>query len=394
MTSIPLNGLVPLPVWGYVLVALALTHVTIVAVTIYLHRCQSHRAVELGAIPSHFFRAWLWLTTGMNTKEWAAVHRKHHAFVDQTEDPHSPQVEGLNKVLWEGVELYWAERENRYTIDKYGHGTPEDWLERHVYGVHPNIGISVMLALDLLAFGPLGLTIWAVQMVWIPFFAAGVVNGVGHSAGYRNYESPDASTNIMPWGILIGGEELHNNHHAFASSAKFSAKWWELDLGWVYIRLLQALRLARVKKIAPRLYRRVEKPGVDLDTVRAVIGNRLQVMADYAQEVVSKVHKEEIAKAGGQTRAVLKSTRRLLYRESSLLDDEARGRLEAVLRQSRALDEVYRFRLRLQGIWSERTATPEALLEALQEWCREAQETGVQALAEFAGQIRGYSQQA
>ncbi len=393
MTGIPLNGLLPLPIWGYPLVALALTHITIVAVTIYLHRHQAHRAVELGFIPAHFLRAWLWLTTGMNTKEWTAIHRKHHAFVEQLGDPHSPQIRGLNKVLWEGVELYWVESLNRETIKKFGRGPPNDWLERNVYSVHRNIGISLMLFANVLLFGPLGLTIWAVQMAWIPFFAAGVINGMGHSIGYRNFESPDASTNIFPWGLLIGGEELHNNHHAFASSAKFSAKWWELDLGWIYIRVLETLSLAKVKKIAPRLYWRAGKPGVDLDTVRAVIDNRLQVMADYARTVVSTVHKEEIQKAVGNTRKLLKSSRRLLHRETSLLDDEARRRLEAALRQSRALRDVYRFRLRLQAIWMERTATQEVLLEALQEWCLEAQQSGVAALVEFAGDIRGYSLQ-
>ena len=275
-------------------------------------------------------------------------------------------------------------------MQTYGHGTPDDWLERNVYN-HENIGISVMLIINLVLFGALGLTIWAVQMIWIPVFAAGVINGVGHFAGYRNYESADASTNIVPWGILIGGEELHNNHHAFASSAKFSSKWWEFDLGWLYIQVLAALGLARVKKLAPKVCWRPEKLGIDLDTARAVVTNRFHVMSDYAHQVIAQVYKEEKRRAVGQARTALKSTRRLLHREVSLLDDDARHRLESALQQSNALHVVYQFRLRLQAIWAERTASPEHLLDALQDWCRQAEATGIDALADFAAGLRGYS---
>jgi len=245
-----LSGLIDLPWWGYVLVALALTHVTIASVTIFLHRHQAHRALELHAIPSHFFRFWLWLTTGMITREWAAIHRKHHAKCETDEDPHSPQVLGIRKVLLEGAELYRSESRNVETIKRYGHGTPDDWVERNVYR-HNTVGLGIMLVINVILFGPIGLTIWAVQMLWIPIWAAGVINGIGHYFGYRNFDCADASTNIVPWGILIGGEELHNNHHSFATSAKLSAKWYEFDIGWMYIRILEMLGLAKVRKVIP-----------------------------------------------------------------------------------------------------------------------------------------------
>ncbi len=252
MRNSMMGGIWDLPWWGYIAYTLLLTHITIVAVTVYLHRHQAHRAVDLHPIISHFFRFWLWLTTAMVTRQWVAVHRKHHARVETAEDPHSPVVFGIRKVLLEGAELYRAEARDPAIAEKYGHGTPDDWLERNIYSTRFEYGTPLMLVIDLILFGLLGLSVWAIQMAWIPFFAAGVVNGLGHYWGYRNYELPDASTNFMPWGILIGGEELHNNHHAFPSSAKFSSKWWEFDLGWLHIRALCALGLARVKKIAPK----------------------------------------------------------------------------------------------------------------------------------------------
>jgi stearoyl-CoA desaturase (delta-9 desaturase) len=388
------TGLIHLPPWGYVLVALAATHVTIAAVTIYLHRHQAHRAIELHPLAAHFFRLWLWLTTGMSTREWAAIHRKHHACVETGDDPHSPQVRGIRKVLWQGTELYRAEARNLETLAKYGHGAPADWLERHLYA-RRSAGVGLTLVIDFLLFGFAGLTVWAVQMMWIPFFAAGVINGVGHWRGYRNFECPDASTNIVPWGLLIGGEELHNNHHAFASSAKFSSRWWELDLGWCYIRVLGALGLARVRKIAPRPHLRRDKLVADLDTLRAIVVNRLHVASAYARQVVKRVHREELRLVGARnSRRLLRRARRLLIREASLLDEEAKHILERTFACSRRLEVVYQFNLQLQAIWSERTARPEVLLHLLQDWCRRAEATGIKALGEFAERLRGYSLQA
>ncbi|MGQ0657243.1 MAG: DesA family fatty acid desaturase [Chromatiales bacterium] len=386
------SGLISLPWWGYVLVALVLTHITIVAVTVFLHRHQAHRAVDLHPLVSHFFRFWLWLTTGMVTKEWAAVHRKHHARVETADDPHSPQVYGIGTLLQRGAELYRAAADDAVLVEKYGYGTPNDWLERHVYSRHTSVGLALMLLINVLLFGALGLTLWAVQMAWIPIFAAGVINGVGHYWGYRNFEVADASTNIVPWGLLIGGEELHNNHHAFASSAKFSSRPWEFDLGWLYIKLLAVLRLARVKRLAPVPGRRRSHGGIDLDTVRAVFTGRMHVMAAYAREVVGRVHKDELRRAGMQSRLLLKPIKRWLNREA-LLDDATRARLAQALAHSAPLTLVYQFKQRLQALWSERTATQESLVASLQEWCRQAEETRIAALAEFAASLRRYTLQ-
>ena len=282
--SFAAHGLMPLPWWGYIVVALALTHVTIAAVTIYLHRHSAHRALDLHPVVSHFFRFWLWLTTGMVTKEWTAIHRKHHAKVETPEDPHSPQTRGIRTVLFRGAELYREEAKNQETLDKYGKGTPDDWMERNVYTRYSWEGVGLMLMINLMLFGPLGATIWAVQMAWIPITAAGIVNGIGHYWGYRNFASADASTNIVPWGIIIGGEELHNNHHAYGSSAKLSSRWYEFDLGWTYIRILATLRLATVRKVAPKLrVARTTKPAPDLATLHAVINHRYHVATAYAR---------------------------------------------------------------------------------------------------------------
>ncbi len=384
-------GLIELPSWGYILVTLVMTHITIAGVTIYLHRNQAHRALDLHPIVSHFFRFWLWLTTGMDTKQWVAIHRKHHARVETPEDPHSPQVEGIGKVLLEGTELYRKEAKNAETMARFGHGTPDDWMERNVYKPYTSRGYVLMLLTDVVLFGPIGITIWAVQMLWIPIFAAGVINGIGHWGGYRKFETADASTNIMPWGILIGGEELHNNHHAFASSAKFSVQWWEFDLGWLYIRVFQALGLARVKKLPPKTVLVPGKKAPDADTLAAVIANRLQVMSTYARTVLARVYQDELRRADGQRRNVLKRARSLLGREESRLTAEARKRIEAVLNTSHALKVSYQFKRRLQAIWQERTASHEGLIRALQDWCREAEATGIRALQDFARTLPHYS---
>jgi stearoyl-CoA desaturase (delta-9 desaturase) len=384
-------GLMDLSLWGHVAVTLALTHITIASVTIYLHRHQAHRALDLHPAVSHFFRFWLWLTTGMVTREWVAIHRKHHARCETPDDPHSPQVFGIGKVFWQGAELYRAEAGRPETIARFSHGTPDDWMERHLYIPYSSFGIVVMLGADLLLFGVAGLTVWAVQMIWIPLFAAGVINGIGHYWGYRSFASEDASTNIVPWGILIGGEELHNNHHAFASSARFSSKWWELDIGWAYIRGLELMGLARVKKVPPRPVLVPGKEGVDTDTLAAVIANRFQVMAQYAGTVVRDVYRQEVRKAHGAYRRALRRSRRLLIGPRFRVSAEASRRLEGVLRCSQALHTVYEFGQQLQSIWKHRSASQEFLLEALQEWCRQAEATGIRALQDFARTLRSYS---
>ena len=386
------SGLLDLPWWGYVLCALGLTHVTIAGVTIYLHRCQAHRALELHPLASHFFRFWLWLTTGMVTKEWAAIHRKHHAKCETAEDPHSPQIHGINRVLWGGVLLYVKESYNRDTLERYGHGTPDDWIERRLYTPFAYVGIAILFAAYVVLFGLVpGALMWGVQMAWIPFWAAGVINGVGHYFGYRHYDVADASTNIVPWGILIGGEELHNNHHAFASSAKLSSKWYEFDIGWLYIRVLEFLGLATVKKVAPQPRFAEPKAFADFDTLHAVIANRYDVLASYAKSA-KKTYAEELARlkrwSPGDAE-VLRSLRRALVRGHSLGVDTAK--LAEALKKSRALATVVAMRQELVALWERSNASKEQLLRQLQDWCRRAEASGVQALVDFSLRLRSYA---
>ncbi len=390
-----LYGLFDLPWWGYVAVTLGLTHITIAAVTIYLHRCQAHRALDLHPVVSHFFRFWLWLTTGMQTQEWSAIHRKHHAKCETEEDPHSPQVLGIRKVLLEGAELYRQARKDRKSIEQYGWGAPNDWLERNVYA-HPQmsqLGIPLMLLIDVVCFGVLGVTVWAVQMLWIPVWAAGVINGLGHYIGYRNFETTDAATNLIPWGILVGGEELHNNHHAYPSSAKLSNKWWEFDIGWLYIRLMALFGLAKVKRVAPKVRVRREGGVLNGETVQALMRNRFHVLTLYARTVILPVLKREYRLADRQVRKTLKQAKPLLVREDIQLDPQSEQVVDTVMSTSETLRTVYQFKARLKEIWAQRVPHPEVRLEKLKAWCQEAEQTGIIALHEFAALLRGYSLQ-
>lgn len=393
-----LTPLFDLPWWALVLVTLAMTHFTIIAVTLYLHRHQAHRAVDLHPAVAHVFRFWLWLTTGMITREWIAVHRKHHARVESAGDPHSPQVYGINKVLWQGVSLYRRAVRDTATIRQFGHGAPDDWLERNVYARLPGSGIALMLVIDVVAFGPLaGAAVFAVQMAWIPFWAAGVINGVGHWFGYRNYETRDASRNIVPWGIIVGGEELHNNHHAYASSARFATRRFEFDIGWVYLKLLSALKLARIQRTVPRLDRDPVKSRCDLDTVNAVVANRFQVMADFFHLVVKRVYREELkALRGSPERGIVKRAVARLNRPS-----RARARARDVAGHDHAADDslgsisprltfVLSMKAALQDTWNGAHASPEQLMHKLEEWCIQAENSGISVLREFSARLRGY----
>lgn len=381
---------IALPWWGYVIVVLGLTHVTIAAVTIYLHRCQAHRALDLHPAVSHFFRFWLWLTTGMVTKEWVAVHRKHHARCETAEDPHSPQVKGIGKVLLEGAELYGMEKKNLETLDKFGSGTPDDWLERNVYTCHSALGIGLMMVIDIVLLGPIGLTIWAVQMAWIPVTAAGIINGAGHYWGYRNFDADDASTNLSPWGILIGGEELHNNHHAYASSARLSNKWYEFDIGWLYIRTLQFFGLARVKKVAPQVRFDWAKTKCDLDTLHAVITHRFHVMGRY-KHMLRKVYREEMKRLRHSHEMVsLKQVKHWLHLDADELQEQQKQVLNQALRQNERLYTLYQLKNELAAIWTRSATTQEQLLKSLEDWCRRAEASGIQSLQEFSQRLRCY----
>ncbi len=386
-----LDGALNLDWWQLVLVGLVLTHITIVAVTVFLHRCQAHRALDLHPALSHFFRFWLWLTTGMATAEWVGVHRRHHARCETEEDPHSPQVLGLNKVLWEGAELYRDATKDPELVERYSHGTPDDWLERHVYGRFAWQGVGLMLIIDFSLFGVLGVALWAVQMIWIPFWAAGVINGVGHYWGYRNFDSPDAATNVSPWGILIGGEELHNNHHAFPSSAKLSARAWEFDIGWAYIRLFERLGLARVRRVAQQPRIDSSKTVIDMDTVKAVIVHRMYVMANYAKDVVKPVLAKELCASEAHCRAMQRQARRLLNSEESNLDESSRQRLAQDLSSAaRSSPRCISIGAKLKDVWERSATSQEVLLASLQEWCQQAEQTGISVLEEFSRKLRGY----
>lgn len=383
-------ALITLPWWGYIVLTLILTQITVLSVTLYLHRCQAHRSLSLHPIASHFFRFWLWLTTGMVTKEWTAIHRKHHAKVETEEDPHSPQIKGIKKVFLEGAELYKAEAKNKETLEKYGQGTPDDWIERNVYGRFTLLGIVLMLTIDVILFGVIGITIWALQMIWIPLFAAGFINGVGHYWGYRNFECKDASRNVIPIGIFLGGEELHNNHHGFGTSAKFSAKWWEIDLGWGVICLLKALRLAKPRRTIPKLAIKPTKTAIDTETLKAIILNRFHVMSRYARTVILPLLSQEKKQATETRRSLLSQARALLIRDVSVLKASHQKRLTTVLENFHSLKIVYQFRLKLQEIWSASTASQKELLDALQEWCQQAEATGIEVLVRFTQQLKTF----
>ncbi len=390
-------GLINLPWWGYIVVTLVLTHITIASVTIFLHRAQAHRGLDLHAVPSHFFRFWLWLTTGMVTKEWVAIHRKHHAKCETVDDPHSPQIFGISKVLREGAELYRSESRNQETLDNYGRGTPDDWIECNVYTRFSWQGVGLMLAINLVLFGALGAAIWAVQMMWIPVTAAGIINGIGHYWGYRHFTCEDASTNIVPWGIVIGGEELHNNHHAFPTSARLSSRWYEFDIGWMYIRMLEMLGLASVKRLAPQVRFDWSKVECDTETVKAVIAHRYDVLTKYARTLKSTCKAEiQRLRASGSVPAIQDSAaarrlRRMLHADANRIPSEHRNTLHIALESSRVLNTVYALRQDLASIWARRTDTSEQMVSQLEDWCRRAEATGIQPLQEFSRRLRCYA---
>ncbi|TFZ01415.1 fatty acid desaturase [Ramlibacter rhizophilus] len=383
------HGLLDLSWWQIVLYTLVTTHITIASVTIFLHRTQAHRAMDLGRIPSHFFRFWLWLGTGMVTKEWVAIHRKHHAKCETEDDPHSPQTRGIETVLWRGAELYREEAKNKETMAKFGHGTPDDWIERNLYTRFSWQGVGLMLILNVALFGAIGLTVWAVQMLWIPITAAGVINGIGHYWGYRNFEAPDASTNIVPWGVLIGGEELHNNHHTYPTAAKFSVKKYEFDIGWVYISLMQKIGWAKVKKVPPKLRLGAVRPVADEKTLEALIAHRYEVMAQYGREL-RRACKDEIAvlKARGHDLGTLKGARRWVHRDADRVPASFRPQVAQAREAHPVLDKMLTMREELRQMWLNTHVSREQLAADLAAWCRRAEESGIARLQQFAVGLR------
>ena len=386
------HGLTNASWWQVVVFTLVVTHITIASVTIFLHRAQAHRALDLGPIPSHFFRFWLWMTTGMVTKEWVAIHRKHHAKCETEDDPHSPQTRGLKKVMAEGAELYRNEAKNEETLSKYSHGVPNDWVERNIYSRFSWQGVGLMLILDLALFGAIGATVWAIQMAWIPFWAAGVVNGVGHYWGYRNFEAQDASTNLTPWGIIIGGEELHNNHHTYPTSAKFSVKKYEFDIGWGYIRAMEMIGWAKVRKTAPTLKLGEVRPVADSKTLDALIANRYEVMAKYASNLRDACRAEvKRLKAEGVNQvhvAEMRLARRWLHRDEDKIPSHLKEQVAKVCANTPALAKLVAMREELRLLWTRTNVSAEQLVLDLQAWCKKAEESGIAALQEFALKLR------
>ncbi|MCG8434633.1 MAG: fatty acid desaturase [Gammaproteobacteria bacterium] len=383
-------GLIDLPWWGYIIVTFVLIQISFAGITLYLHRDQTHRGIDLHPAVRHFFRFWIWFTTGMLTKEWVAIHRKHHARCETEDDPHSPQILGIRKVLFEGAELYREESANMETMEKYGRGTPDDWLERNIYTKYSRLGVTLLAIVNILLFGPIGITIWAVQMAATPFCAAGIINGLGHYVGYRNFECKDAATNVSPWGLIMAGEELHNNHHAFPSSAKFSVRAWEFDTGWLYIRMLKFFGLVKIRRVAPKPVFTDTRRHMDLEAVKAVVINRLHVLRDYSRHVTLPVLQAEMQQAGSR---FITSARKLLTRDNNLLDEGAQTRLREILDQNHTIHTVYEYRQRLQKLWESSTASNERLVQQFMEWCAHAEASGIEALREFAKRLRSYSLQ-
>ena len=383
------HGLLAASWWQIVLYALVTTHITIASVTIYLHRHQAHRAMDLHALPSHFFRLWLWLGTGQVTKEWVSIHRKHHAKCETVDDPHSPQAHGIKKVFWQGAELYRAESKNKETMTKYGHGTPNDWIERNLYTRYSWQGVGLMMIINLALFGAAGLAVWAVQMAWIPVTAAGIINGIGHYWGYRNFEAPDASTNISPWGIIIGGEELHNNHHTYPTSAKFSVKRYEFDIGWGYIRALEMIGLAKVKKVPPKLQLGSIQPVADEKTLEALIAHRYEVMAGFARALRHAGNAEiQALKAKNADSSVLRKANRWLHRDDDKVPPAAKPQLAQARAEHPVLDKMVTMREELRQMWLSTSMSREQLTVDLQGWCHRAEESGITALNDFSKKLR------
>ena len=387
------SGLLNLPWWGDIIACLILVQITIAGVTLYLHRCQAHRALDMHPIVSHFFRFWLWMTTGMITKEWAAIHRKHHAKCETEEDPHSPRIHGINKILFTGVVLYVRESHKKDVMEKYGHSTPTDWMERNVYTPMNKWGIMLLAAIDIWLFGLVpGALIYGIQLGWIPFWAAGVINGVGHYFGYRNFQTDDDSTNMVPWAVWIGGEELHNNHHAYPTSAKFSLRWYEFDLGWMYVKILESMGLATVRKQAPKVKLDPSKWEVDAATLQAVIQHRFDVMANYAKSI-KRTSKLEIAalQAKGHDSAAMVAMRKWMHRDRAVIPARVQPSLDQVVEANAALKTTLTMRQDLARLWERSTLSTEQLVNQLKDWCERAEGSGVPPLVEFSHRLRSYA---
>lgn len=370
-----MTGILDLQLWQVLLAVFAMMHITLLAVTVYLHRFSAHKALELNPVLQHFFRFWLWLTTGMTTKAWTAIHRKHHAKCETEEDPHSPVVLGLKTVLFKGVALYRRSNTDE-VLQQYGKGTPDDFIEKNLYTRFSKLGLLLMLIIDIVLFGAASVWVWIIQMLTVPLLAAGVINGLGHSIGYRNFSCPDASTNILPIGFIILGEELHNNHHAHPTSAKFSMKWWEIDTGWAWIQLFRLLGLAKVnKKNIP-----ARKTGQSLQLGR----NRFEALFEYTQKVLLPMCRIEKKATRKQDRGLYKNARKMLTMPTCKLDASKQAQLNDILNYSPVLKILYDMRCELTRIFS----IPGDFKEPLLQWCKRAELSGLAVLREYAVNLK------
>lgn len=381
------HGLLPLSWWAYLIIAAVTVHATVIGVTLYYHRDQAHRSLDLHPLLRHVFRFWVWATTAMVCSQWVAIHRKHHAFVETENDPHSPQILGLRYFLGHGAEVYAEARRDPGIVAKYGRGTPDDRFE-HFCARHPHVGVTVLGLVEVGLLGAPGLAIWAAQMLAMPLLASALVNGIGHHSGYRNFELPDASANVGPFGFIAGGEELHNNHHAFPSSARFSVRPFEFDVGWAYIRALAAFKLARVRRVYPRPRFSPSPSRLDVESLRAVVTNRMHVLRAYRREVLLPVLREELAH--GRLGRYFRRDRRLLMRDERLLDDAALSRRERLIARFPKLQAAWHYREGLRAIWEERGHSNEKVLERFREWVSSAESSDITGLAEFAARLRTY----
>ena len=389
MSAISPYGLFELPFWGYVAVTFVTIQVMFLGVTLYLHRDQAHGGLQLHPVLRHIFRFWLWFSSGVVTKEWVAVHRRHHAYADLEGDPHSPVIFGLKRVVFEGYELYTAATRDPAILKHYGKGTPDDWLERNLYSRYSTLGIVLFSLTFLVLFGIPAIVMVVVHLAAQPFFAGGVVNGLGHAVGYRSFEMPSTATNLVPWGLLLGGEELHNNHHAFPRSARFAVQRWEFDIGWFCICVFRALGLARVRYVAPRPRLEPHRSELDADTVQALFRNRMHVLREYARRVVLPVCREL---ARREPRGSLPPmTPKLLIRHPTLLADEARRVLRDLLERYEVLRRVVEYREGLQHLWNETSANQSKAVAQLREWCARAEASGIRALRDFSLRLPAYA---
>ena len=383
-------GILGLGFWGYVIVGMIGVHITLIAITLYHHREQAHRSVDLHPVLRHFFRFWLWMNTGVITKQWVAVHRKHHAMCERDGDPHSPQLVGLKTVLLQGAELYRKEARNPETVEKYGRGTPDDWVERHVYSRWPNLGIGLLFFVVVFLFGLPGIAVYGIQLITMPLLAAGIINGLSHARGYRNFETDDASTNLWPLAVFVAGEELHNNHHAFPSSARFSQHPWEVDLGWLHLRLFAALGLARIRRVAPKPELVEEASSPDIEALRSILINRMHVLRHYRKSVTFPVLRGEIRQYKGKAKAPVRRAKRWLTRHPSLLDNQSKERLAELMEKYPSLKTVMEYRNELKALWETTDLSNERLLAELVEWCSRAEASGIKALEDFAAYLKSF----